>query len=84
MAIQRFPLFEAMRQNQREYFLKVEKKGRKIIPYKPRADFVRNLAEKTGMSYEDAYFGLFQEREQLLYVKSLIIGKRARKTSNDS
>ncbi|HLO49271.1 MAG TPA: hypothetical protein VK211_12715 [Kamptonema sp.] len=79
MSIQRFPLFEAMRLNQREHFLKVEKKGRKILPYKPRADFVRNLAQKCGMSYEDAYFKLFEEREQLIYVKGLIMGKRARK-----
>lgn len=79
MAIQRFPLFEAMRMNQREHFLTVQRKGRKILPYKPRADFVRNLAEKTGMSYEDAYFGLFAEREQLIYVRDLIVGKRQKK-----
>lgn len=78
--IQKFPLFEAMRLNQREHFLTVQRKGRKVLPYKPRADFVRNLAQKTGLSYEDAYFGLFAEREQLIYVRDLIVGKRTRKT----
>lgn len=76
----RFPLFESMRTKQRERFLKVEKRGKKILPYKPRIDFVNNLAAKMGLSYEQVCLQLAKEREELIYIKGLIMGKRQGKT----